>query len=128
MLSLATRLMVKNLLRMERYLTEVAQRAGVSLSSVQRIAKEPVIPHLDDALEHKRRGMGRPSKIEEFRPLVREILRTEPRIKSIEVFRRIRGQGYTGGVSTVNSLVATLRQEAATRSMRKKSTKRTGGE
>ena len=113
---------------MERYLTRVAQRAGVSLSSVQRIAKEPVIPHLDDALEHKRRGMGRPSKVEEFRPLVREILTKEPRTKSVEVFRWIRSKGYTGGVSTVNSLVAALRQEAAARSSRKTSTKRAGSE
>jgi hypothetical protein len=128
MLSLATRLMVRNLLRLESCLTRVAQRAGVSLSSVQRIAKEPVIAHLDDTAEHKRRRMGRPSKIEEFRTLVLGILKREPQIKSVEVFRRIRSQGYTGGVTTVNSLVASLRQRTAARPRQKRSPKGTSNE
>ena len=53
---------------------EVARLAGVSLSSVKRIAEEDPVVHVDDTAERGQRRIGRPSIVENFRKLVVEIL------------------------------------------------------
>ena len=88
---------------------EVAGLAGVSLSSIKRIATEAPVVHVDDAGERARRQIGRPSLVENFRKLVVEILQEKADLPSVEVLRRVRQAGYTGGKSALYGLVASLR-------------------
>ena len=46
---------------------EVARLTGVGLRSVQRLAKEVPVVHVDDAAERKKRRIGRPNVVENFR-------------------------------------------------------------
>jgi len=89
----------------------VARLAGVSLSSVKRIAKEPEIFSLDDAAERRRRRIGRPSKIEGFRRSIAEILEQNPETRSVEILHSARVLGFTGGKTTLYTLVASIRAE-----------------
>jgi hypothetical protein len=91
----------------------VARLTAVSLSSVKRIAREKDVLHLDDAAERKRRRIGRPSKVRVFRGSVSEILEREPDIRSIDVLRRLRSRGYSGGKTALYALVASVRMELA---------------
>ena len=88
---------------------EVASLAGVSLSSVKRIAEEAPVVHVDDAAERVKRRIGRPSQVENFRKLVAEILAEKAALPSVEVLRRVRQAGYAGGKSALYGLVASLR-------------------
>ena len=88
---------------------QVAGLAGVSLSSVKRIAEEAPVVHVDDAAERVKRRIGRPSQVENFRKLVVEILAEKADLPSVEVLRRVREGGYTGGKSALYGLVASLR-------------------
>jgi len=88
---------------------EVAGLAGVSLSSIKRIAEEVPVVHVDDAAERGKRRIGRPSRVENFRKLVVEILQDRADLPSVEVLRRVRQAGYAGGKSTLYGLVASLR-------------------
>src|SRR5215831_15446043 len=75
---------------------EVASLAGVSLSSVKRIAEEAPVVHVDDAAERVKRRIGRPNVEENFRKLVGEILAEKADLPSVEVLRRVREGGYRG--------------------------------
>ena len=110
MLGILKRHEVEVLLKSGHAKIEVAGLAGVSLSSVKRIAEEaPVVP-VDDAAERVKRRIGRPSRVENFRKLVTEILLGEEAdLPSAEVLRRVRKGGYTGGKSALYGLVASLR-------------------
>jgi len=88
---------------------QVAGLAGVSLSSVKRIAEEDPVVHVDEAAERAKRRVGRPSQVENFRKLVAEILAEKADLPSVEVLRRVREGGYTGGKSALYGLVASLR-------------------
>lgn len=88
---------------------QVAGLAGVSLSSVKRIAEEAPVGHVDDAAEREERRIGRPSRVENFRKLVVEILEEKADLPSVEILRRARQAGYTGGKSALYALVASLR-------------------
>jgi hypothetical protein len=110
MLSVRKRMEVKVLLR--KYKPPVVARlADVSLSSVKRIAKEVDVFLLDDAAERRRRRIGRPSKVERFRWSIVEMLDSNPDIRSVDVLRRVRLMGYTGGKTTLYTSVASLRAE-----------------
>ena len=76
---------------------EVAGLAGVSLSSVKRIAEEAPVVQVDDAAARAQRRIGRPSQVENFRKLVVEILQEKAELPSVEVLRRVRQAGYAGG-------------------------------
>jgi hypothetical protein len=76
---------------------EVAGLAGVSLSSVKRIAEEAPVVHVEDAAERVRRRIGRPSQVENFRKLVAEILAEKADLPSVEVLRRVWEGGLQGG-------------------------------
>src|SRR5207245_3296880 len=89
---------------------EVAGLAGVSLSSIKRIAEEASVVHVDDAAERAQRRIGRPSLVENFRKLVAEILQEKADLPSVEVLRRVRQVGYAGGKSALYGLVASLRR------------------
>lgn len=91
---------------------EVARLAGVSRRSVQRIAEEAAVEHVDDAGERRQRGIGRPSLTETFRKFITEVLAEEPALKSVEILRRARLAGYTGHKSALYALVAALRPKS----------------
>lgn len=88
----------------------VAETTGVSLSSVKRIAKEPRVRSTDDAAERKRRGLGRPSKLEKHRRLVEQLLDRAPDLPTAEIFRRLRKAGFRGSSSAVYQFVAEIRE------------------
>lgn len=92
-------------------LDETAELVGVSVSSVQRVEAEPPVVSFDTSGERERRRVGRPSKAEPFREFLVGELAKEPTIMALELLRRVRQQGYTGGKSAVYALVQELRPE-----------------
>jgi transposase len=91
--------------------TEVARLSGVSLCSVKRIAEESPVVHVDDAAEREKRRIGRPSIVENFRKLIVAILEEKADLPSLEILRRAREAGYTGGKTALYALVASLRPQ-----------------
>ena len=89
--------------------TEVARLAGVSLRSVNRIAEETPVVHVDDATEREKRQIGRPSIVENFRKHIVAILEEKADLPSLEILRRVREAGYQGGKTVLYALVASLR-------------------
>ncbi len=100
---------VEILLKAGHSKTEVAGLTGVSLRSVNRMAEEAPVDHIDDAAERVKRRIGRPSLVEDFRKLVVEILQEKADLPSLELLRRVREAGYPGGKSALYALVASLR-------------------
>ena len=92
---------------------EVARLSGVSLRSVKRIAQESPVVQVDDAAEREKRGIGRPSIVENFRKPMLEILKQEPDLASLEILRRMREAGYRGGKTALYALVASVRPKPA---------------
>jgi transposase len=88
---------------------DVAKRATVSVRSVRRVEAEVTVTSTDLPAERERRGIGRPSKAEPFRPVVAELLATEPDLLSVEILRRAKLQGYPGGKSALYDLIQELR-------------------
>ncbi len=97
---------------------EVRRLTGVPVRSVQRIAKEPPVTEPDDALARRASAVGRPSKVEGFRKLVADLVATEKHLLAVEILRRARLQGYTGGKSALYALVASLRPKGTRLQMR----------
>ncbi|MBI5505308.1 MAG: transposase [Deltaproteobacteria bacterium] len=64
-------------------------------------------------MERERKAIGRPSKTEQFRSFVAEIVGNDPDVTSLEVLRQARRKGYTGGKSAMYELVASLRSTLA---------------
>jgi transposase len=89
--------------------SEVAELTGVSVRSVREIEAEPEVMSTDDAAERERRRIGRPSTVERFREFVAGVLSGEPDLLSLEILRRARLDGYTGGKSALYALIASLR-------------------
>jgi transposase len=89
--------------------TEVAALAGVSLGSVRRVERESAVAHIDARAERERRSIGRPSKAEPFRSVVVDVLTREPELLSVEILRRAKLAGYTGGKSALYELIRALR-------------------
>ena len=100
---------VEILLKASHSKAEVARLAGVSLRSVNRIAEEFPVVHVDDAAEREKRRIGRPSIVEDFRKLVVKILEEKPDLPSLEILRRVREAGYQGGKTALYALVASVR-------------------
>ena len=65
---------VEILLKAGHSKAEVARLAEVSLRSVNRIAEEAPVVHVDDAAEREKRRIGRPSIVEDFRKPVEKML------------------------------------------------------
>ncbi len=78
-------------------LDETAKLVGVSQSSVQRIGAEPAVTTFDTDAERARREVGRPSKAEPFRSFLVGELAVQPDVLSVELFRRAKLRGYSGG-------------------------------
>ncbi len=104
----------KVLLRAGHSRAEVAKLAGVSVRSVKRVAKEGDIEQVDDAAERARRGIGRPSLVEDSRKPIVELLEQESDLKSVEVLRRMRLAGYTGQKTALFALIAAVRPKDRT--------------
>lgn len=109
MLGILKPLEVEILLRASHSKVEVAHLTGVSLCSVNRIAEEAPVVHVDDAAEPEKRRIGRPSLVENFRKLIVTILEEKPDLPSLEILRRAREAGYPGGKTALYALVASLR-------------------
>ena len=123
MLTLLKRHEVQTLLAAGHDQIEVAVIAGVSVRSVRRIAAEPAVEQVDDSQERVQRRIGRPSKVEPFRALVQELVEqvdeeTHAPLKSVEILRRARLDGYRGGKSALYELIAELRPHATRLMMR----------
>ena len=97
---------------------EVSRLTGVSERSVRRIKEEQTVVDVDDQADRKRRRLGRPSKTEPFRSFVVGLLGEEPELMSLEIMRRARARGYTGGKTAMYDLVASLRPKAESLQMR----------
>ena len=104
---------IQVLLRAGHAQAEVARLAGVSERTVRAVQQEAEVTSVDDALERHRRAIGRPSKAEPFRELVARLLADEPEMMSLEVLRRARLAGYTGGKTALYELVAAVRPRSA---------------
>ena len=100
---------VEVLLKAGHSQAEVARLTGVGLRSVQRLAKEAPVVHVDDAAERKQRRIGRPNVVENFRKQVATILEQEPDLPSLEILRRVRETGFGGGKTALYGLVASIR-------------------
>jgi transposase len=88
---------------------EVAKLAGVSAKSVQRVEAEPPVKTLDTAGERIRCGVGRPSKVKAIREALIAEIAKQPGVLGVELLRRARLAGYTGGKSALYELVAAIR-------------------
>ena len=113
MITLLKRHEIQVLLNAGHTQAEVASLAKVSERSVRRIAAETAVEHVDDRQERVQRRIGRPRKVERFRQLVEQLLKEtdEDRapLKSVEILRRARLDGYDGGKTALYELVAELR-------------------
>jgi transposase len=88
---------------------EVATLAGVSRRSVQRVDTEAAVTDMDAARAREVRGIGRPAKAEPFRSVIAAILAQEPELLSVEILRRAKLKGYTGGKTALYTLISALR-------------------
>jgi len=109
MLGLLKRHEVEILLKAGHKRTEVARLTGISPSSVERIAGEAPIDHFNDTAERRKRRIGRPSIVEGSRKIISDILKKEPNLPSLEIFRQVRKAGYSSGKTALYALVASLR-------------------
>jgi len=87
----------------------VKKQTGVSERTIRRIEDEPPVQLFDDAAERLRRGVGRPSKAAPFGERIKEILKAEPELPTLEVLRRVKEDWYLGGKSALYELVHELR-------------------
>jgi len=117
MISQLKRYGVQILLKAGHTEADTARLAEVSLRTVRRVAEEPDVEHVDDTGERARRRIGRPSTVQPFTTLIQTLLKEEPAILSVEVLRRARLEGYTGGKSALFALVANLRPPQQARLM-----------
>lgn len=95
-------------------IAETAALSGVSPRSVSRIERDAPVTSFDDAKnERARRKVGRPSKVEQFREVIAELVLEEDAdghlLQSKEIVRRLRAKGYDGGNSAACALIASLR-------------------
>jgi transposase len=109
MIDMLKRHEIQVLRRAGHSLDEVAELAGVSRRSVVRVDAEAPITSVDNEAERARRDVGRPSKAEPFRSFVAEQLTKEPALLSVEVLRRAKLDGYTGGKSALYELIHAIR-------------------
>lgn len=76
---------------------DMAELVGVGVRTVRRVDGEPDVADVDTEAERERRGIGRPAKAEPFRSVVAEIWAGEPDLLSVEILRRVKLRGDTGG-------------------------------
>ena len=111
MIDMVKRHEIQVLRRAGHVLAETAELAGVSQSTVQRVEAEPPVASFDAEAERVRRRIGRPSKVEPFRPLLVAELAKQPDVLAVELLRRTQLAGYAGGKSALYELIRALRPE-----------------
>ena len=111
MIDMVRRHEIQVLRRAGHSLVETAKLVGVSQSSVQRVEAEAQIKTFDTTAEREKRRVGRPSKAEPFRSVLVSELMAQPDVLAVELLRRARNRGYTGGKSALYELVKELRPE-----------------
>ena len=93
----------------------IAEVTGVSIRTIRRMARDPAGVAEDaggqvaSTPKPGRSGPGRPSVVDEHRDLVAELLTETPKMKSLEVLRRLRERGYKGGKTAVHERVREVR-------------------
>ena len=92
-------------------LVETAKLVGVSQRTVQRVEAEAAVTSFDVEAEREQRGIGRPSKAEPLRSFLVAELIGQPDVLAVELFRRAKLKGYTGGKSALYELIKELRPE-----------------
>lgn len=88
---------------------EIAKQSGVSRRCVTNILKEPLVEELVRKAAASGGKVGRPSIALPFASELQELFKTEPELPTIEVLRRMRLKGYTGGKTALYAIVAELR-------------------
>src|SRR5215510_13916696 len=101
MIDMVRRHEIQVLRRAGHSLVETAKQVGVSQSSVQRVEAEPAVSSFDVEAERKKRRVGRPTKVEAFRSFLVGELATQPDVLAVELLRRAKNKGYTGGKSAL---------------------------
>jgi transposase len=86
---------------------KVAELAGVSERSVRRVEQQPQVTRVQEPT----RCVGRPAKAEHFRSFLVAELAKDPNIMSLELLRRAKLDGYSGGKSALYELIKELRPE-----------------
>ena len=109
MLSLLERHKIQVLLEAGHAQRDVAERTGASLKTVQRVAQEQAVVHVDDEREAKRRRIGRPSTTVPIAEDVQAWLASEPQVPTQQLLRRAKAKGYGGAKSAFYAMVAALR-------------------
>lgn len=109
MIDMLKRHEIQVLRRAKHTLAEVAKLAGVSQSSVQRVAAEPPVSALDMERARAAARAGRPSKVEGYRALLVRELERQPDVLAVELLRRARLAGYGGGKSALYELIRAIR-------------------
>jgi transposase len=118
MLNALKRYEIQLLLSVGHTQAEVAKFAGVGERSVRRVAREGPVMLSAAMVEEVSRSVGRPSLVEPYRDLVRQIVEAEPELLSVEILRRAKLAGYRGGKSALYGLVASLRPPETALEMR----------
>ena len=79
---------------------DIAAQMGISVRSVQRIAKEPPVAEPDDQRARSARRVGRPALPDRVGQRLRELVAEDPQAPPLEVLRQLREEGVTLGEST----------------------------
>lgn len=96
---------------------EIARFVGVDERTVRRVAREAPVTEMEFTSPQPSR-IGRPSKAEPYRQFVTDVFAAEPGLLSVEILRRARLSGYSGGKSALYELVASLRPHEVAVEMR----------
>jgi transposase len=108
---------------MKRHAIQVLKKAGLAIDEIARVTQTsrrsvirigqeiPIAVTPLIVTESGKRSVGRPSKAAPFSGEIAGILKEAPDLPSVEVLRRLREKGYTGGKSALYELVAQLRPE-----------------
>jgi transposase len=109
MLDMLKRHEIQVLRRAGHTLKAVAKLTGVSQSSVQRVEAEPAVATLVGSDPTASRCIGRPSKVEAYRPFIGAEFAKQPDVRAVELLRRARLAGYRGGKSALYELIRAVR-------------------
>lgn len=102
---------VQVLLKAGLPLKQISEITGLPERSIRRIKHEPEVVSVDEVAPREERKIGRPSKAAPFKDKVEALLEEEPHLKSVEILRRMRIEGYEGGKSAMYELVRGLRKK-----------------
>lgn len=79
---------------------DIAKQMGISVRSVQRIAKEQPVEEPDDKRARSARRVGRPPLPDRVVQRMRELVAEDPQAPPLEVLRQLREEGIPLGEST----------------------------